>query len=77
MAEAKISLQRQLSALAHVRGQWINGPARKAGRPAETQHIVQGLDQIRVTLEWLAAHEQTIRDAISSARTVDDTQDTR
>lgn len=71
----RIPLARQLSALEHVRGQWINGPARKAGRPAETQHIIEGLDQIRITLQWLAAHEQTIRDAISSARSLDAAQD--
>jgi len=49
MAE-KVGLARQLAALEHVRGQWINGPARKSGRLSETQHIVEGLDQIRVTL---------------------------
>lgn len=74
MAE-KIGLARQLSALEHVRGQWINGPARKSGRPSETQHIIEGLDQIRVTLHWLATHEETIRDAISSARALDAAQD--
>lgn len=69
----KIPLSQQLAALDMVRGQWVNGPARK-GRQAEVRYALESLDQIRVTLEWLQTHEQIIRDAISSAQSLDAAQ---
>jgi hypothetical protein len=76
MAE-KIGLSRQLSSLELVRGQWLNTSAKKAGMsPREVQYTLEAVDHIRTTLQWLTENEQTIRDAISSAKGVDNNRET-
>jgi hypothetical protein len=45
--------------------------------PIALAQQTDGLRAAARTISFMREHEQTIRDAISSARTVDDTQDTR
>jgi hypothetical protein len=80
MAEAKVSLHDQKRAVERAVDeiQAVYGAsALHAAHPTLLRFETNALRAAARTLAYMREHEQTIRDAISSARTVDDPQDTR
>lgn len=80
MAEAKVSLHDQVRGVERVADEvrvLYEASGWHKQYPQAAEFDVECLRAAARTLAFMQAHEQTIRDAISSARTVDDTQDTR
>lgn len=80
MAEAKVSLHDQVRAVERAVDeiQAVYGAsALHAAYPRVLKFETDSLRAAARTLAFMRENEQTIRDAISSARTVDGTQDTR